>query len=529
VARWDEAWLGRLELELADLPFQSAHQRAVIRRTLGTDPVAFALIYLSHHLKSDETQGKITFSEAHFEWARAAERWKPGWSNHAPMADRHAYVAPRGTGKSTWWFLILPLWAGAYGHKKFAAAFANATAQAELHLSAMKNELDTNATLRNDFPELCTPRRRPTGVTVADRAGMINQRSGFTFAARGIDSAVLGMKVGSNRPDLLIMDDIEPDEASYSTELAVKRLGTAVDAILPLNVYASVVMVGTVTMPGSVMHQLVKSAQGVLQDGESTWISEEKITAHHHRAILTNDDGTERSLWPAKWPLEWLQGRRHTREYQKNYDNDPLARESVYWRKDDFRYGLLEGMTRVGLWIDPAITAKKTSDFTGLAVVGWSPPPPGARRVRDGLGRLVPDPGRVVVLHAVGVRLAGSPLRDYALQLLNRFPEIKIIFVEVNQGGDLWLDVFHDMPGVKIRLHTVSESKEIRFAAALEHYQWSDGGRVLHADRIAVLEEQQVGFPNAAYDDVADAAVAGINHFLTPAPPPAGHTTRSYL
>lgn len=39
---------------------------------------------------------------------------------------------------------------------------------------------------------------------------------GLSFAARGIDAASLGMKVGEKRPDLLILDDIEPDESSYS-------------------------------------------------------------------------------------------------------------------------------------------------------------------------------------------------------------------------------------------------------------------------------------------------------------------------
>lgn len=384
------------------------------------------------------------------------------------------------------------MWAAANGHIRFVAAFAHSTGQAEQHLATFKHELDDNALLRSDYPELCTPARRKTGTTVADRQGMIHTESGFVFAARGIDAANLGMKVGETRPDLLCLDDIEPDEANYSPDQAVKRLGTVTDSIFPLNIYARVIMVGTVTMPGSIMHQLVKSAHG---EDTPNWIVEENVRAHHYRPIITNDDGTERSVWPEKWPLEWLQARRHTREYAKNYDNDPMARDGVYWVRDDFHYGSLPAPTRTLLAVDPAVTSKKSSDFTGLAVVSYQP----------GLG--------CEIKHAVGVRLTGSPLRDHVVKLLGQYPEIRAVLVETNQGGELWREVFHQLPGVKVLTHTSSKSKEIRFADALRHWQ---RGKVLHTCRLSTLEEQAVAFPKAPYDDIVDAAVSGVHYFLPP-------------
>jgi phage terminase large subunit-like protein len=491
VARWDAAWHARLDAEIINLPFLPQDDQAEIRRALGQDPVAFARLYLDHHLKGKETGDRITFSEIHYEWARLAESWKAIPSE--PMANRHAVIAPRATGKSTWFYLILPLWAAAYGHCRFIAAFAHSTAQAEGHLQTFKHEIETNAWLRHDFPDLCSPARRHTGNTVADRAGMIHARSGFTFAARGVDAASLGLKVNERRPDLLITDDCEPDEANYSPEQAVKRLGTVTDSIFALNVYAHVVMVGTVTMPGSIMHQLVKAASGT---EVAPWVAEERIQAHHHQPILVDDDGTERSAWPEKWPLEWLQSRRHTREYAKNYLNDPLAREGVYWLREDFRYGELEAGTRTVLAVDPAVTSKKTSDFTGLAVVTYDP-----------------IAKKCLIEHAIGVRLTGSALRDYVVKLLGTYPHIRRILVETNQGGELWPEVFHHLPNVKVVTHTSSKSKEIRFADALRHWQT---GRVLHSRKISILEEQAVAFPKGTYDDVIDAAVAGVHYFIPP-------------
>lgn len=516
MARWDADWHRRLDTELALLPHQPTEVQRSVRRALGADPVAFALIYMRRHIASKETGG-VSFSETHYQWATIAETWRQPVT--APEQNRHAFIAPRNCGKSTWWFLILPMWAAANGVVRFAAAFASAAAQAEAHLASFKHELDTNPLLRADFPELCTPARKVSGGTVADRSGMLHTTAGFVFAARGVDSAVLGMKVGDQRPDLLILDDVEPDEASYSPLLAEKRLGTVVDAIFPLNIYARVAMVGTVTMPGSIIHQCVKQALGT--DPED-WVGDQKIICHYTPAILTNDDGTERSVWPEKWSLAWLQSIRHTRQYLKNYANDPMGRDGSYWNVEDFRYGVLtdtEGrpvnVTKVALFVDPIVKDRtKSSDFTGLAVVGWAP------ATED-----VPY-SRVIIYYARGVRLTGSSLRRHVVQkVLPAFPRIKRLVVETNQGGDLWREVFHDLPGIKVETHTTQDSKETRFARGLDFWQRF---RVLHAEKLPALEEQAVSFPKGAYDDVVDAAVAGVLYFLDDRRVRVGTAARSY-
>lgn len=511
--RYGPDWHKRLRRILADLPFRPQAERIGIRRALASDPVAFAIIYLAHHLK--DSTGNVTFSEVHYQWARIAETWKQPDSE--PQSNRHAFIAPRETGKSTWWFLILPLWAAATNTRRFAVAFAHADNQATGHLATFKRELETNALLRADFPELCEPARKPSsGSTLADRQGMLHTQSGFVFAARGVDTASLGLKVGEIRPDLLIFDDIEPDEARYSPALAEKRRGTITDALLPLNIRAAVVMVGTVTMPASIMHQMVRVSQGA-DDPELKWILDEKIVPHHHRPILTNSDGTERSMWPEKWSLEWLLSMRHTRSFKKNYDNDPMGRDGDYWTADDFSYGTVGiEATRWILQLDPAVTTKGTSDYTGWAVVAYRPPS------RE-------DPSRKPMAEVVAagkVRLAGEALRAWVLLKLTEYEKIKAVRVEVNQGGELWYTVLHDLP-VKTLVHTSSESKEVRFAYALDLYH---RGHVLHTAAHRELEEQMVSFPKAPYDDIADAAVCGILFFLAELPRISSTaTSRSYV
>ena len=474
------------------------------REVTARDPLMFGLVYFPHHLRSAETGNQVSLSQFHIDLAESAKQWMR--DDLGPAELREAWVAPRGSGKSTWIFGILPAWSLAHGHRRFVAAFADSGHQAQQHLASWKRELETNDRLRRDFPDLCTAAQRSKGSSVADNQMLYVARSGAVFQAKGIDSSTLGAKVGTQRPDLLLFDDVEPEASNYSSHQKDKRQDTIVSAVFPMSLNAVVLFAGTTTMPGSVMHDIVK--QVIAPDAAPDWVREENIRARHYPAIVRGEDGSERSLWPQRWSLNFLQSIRHTRSYALNYDNDPMAyADGQYWSRGDFRYGEVDGCTRTLIEVDPAVTTTGRSDFTGIVVASCSP-----------------SVGKVVIRHASGVRLTGGPLRDHVAGLLARYPQVRAIRVEVNQGGDLWKDVFAGLPDVRVLVHTVSASKEVRMAAALEHYQ---RGRVHHERPLPALEEQQVGFPNTAHDDIADAAAAAVSFFLAPARGPAGPKERT--
>ena len=329
-------YLSGVDVRLLD----SSEGRRLLTRL---DPLMFALVYLPHHLRGADTGGAVSLSPFHVDMASEAKSWLRAGGE--PMEHRNAYIAPRGGGKSTWAFLILPLWAAAHGHLRFVAAFAASARQAEDHLTSFKRELGENKALRADFPDLVSPGVRPSGSTVSDNRGMYYAKSKFVFAARGIDSSSLGLKIGNQRPDLLLFDDIEPDEANYSPYQKEQRLKTVRQSVFPMSIYAKVVMVGTTTMYQSIMHDVVRSVTDPSNAPE--WVAEERIKAHYYPPILTNEDGSEASLWPEKWPLEFLRSIRTTRQYRLNYANQPDSGDGGYWQASDFKYGEPQAVTKV--------------------------------------------------------------------------------------------------------------------------------------------------------------------------------------
>lgn len=212
------------------------------------DPLLFALLYLPDSLRFENQPSSL--AQFHIDLAEHGKTWINGKSS------RHAWIAPRQSGKTTWIFLLLPMWAAAHGHIKFIAAFSDSEDQATTHLDTFKKELDSNELLRKDYPELCTPKMGANVKRyVSQSKAKIEQANGFVFVAKGIDAKSLGLKVGNTRPDLILLDDIEPPESNYSLNEVQKRQRNLLDAVFYLSDKCQIELVGTTTMSGSLIDQ----------------------------------------------------------------------------------------------------------------------------------------------------------------------------------------------------------------------------------------------------------------------------------
>lgn len=483
---------------IGDVPEALLTVPAGRRELTKYDPLLFAAVYLPHHLKNP--QGEITLSDFHLDLVEYGKTWVRGVTK--PKEYRDAFIAPRESGKSTWLFTILPLWAAAHEHIKFIAAYSDSAAQAQGHLMTFKNELSSNALLQTDFPKLTNVERSATNRAMADNNFKTVRENGFVFTASGVDVSNHGIKHGAMRPQVIILDDIEPGESNYSLYQMKQRLNTIWDDIAPQNIFARMVIVGTTTMAGSIIDQLRKYGEEVglrrYTDPDANedvdvieelkWVKQQNIRVNYYPAIMVDDNGKEYSLWEEKWPLEWLDTQRNLRDFAKNYLNRPISSGGQFWDFKDIQYGESDyGNTIVS--VDPAVTRSKVSDYTGLAVLS---------RGENG----------IYVRYANQVKQSGAQLAETVQALVDEYGA-GLVYVETNQGGDLWRDVFANV-NARFRAVRQTVSKEIRAGKALNVYQ---RGKVFHTEPFQVLHEQLLSFPATAHDDVLDAVVSGVLYF----------------
>jgi phage terminase large subunit-like protein len=463
------------------------------RQLTRFDPLLFAILYFGKSVTDDD--GVMSFAEMHFELCRLALTWT---QRHEPMDNRHAALAPRHAGKSSWLFKILPLWALAHGHVKFMAAFTSNGTQAQIWFTNVKRELDGNQLLRMDYPDLCTPAvRETTGRAVMDNQHAYSSRGGSALYATGIDSNSLGLNIDDRRPDLIIFDDIEPDESNYSPYQKQQRLITVIDTCLGMNLRANVLFVGTVVMLGSIFHDFVVRNDGEQSD-DTKWIEDQRIHIHHFEPfteVKTSVGVERRSMWPHKWTAKFLESIEHTAMFAKNFLNRPIGMDGEYWTLKDFRYGRLTELGHVPalkvLSIDPAVKDKKTNDYTAMSVLQYAP---------DAMSKSG-QRGMFEVMEAYEFRLTpGEPFVQRVRGILAVHPDIFAIIVETNQGGMLWAHLLRDLP-CQIWDVTHSDHKWVRAAKGLSFYH---DERVLHRRKLPKLERQMMAYPKVLHDDLLD-------------------------
>lgn len=475
------------------------------RRALTrANPLLFAILYLPHHFPSHD--GEMHFSQFHltlYKWAAGTWHQRPNMTN-----ARDAFLAPRGSGKSTTLFCLILMWGACNGFVKFVAGYSDSENTVKMHYDTFRDELTGNALIKADYPKMSLGKHQweneiegqdNSGNKVINTAMNLKTYGGFVFMIRSISSNSLGVKVGALRPDLILLDDIERAGGDYSVKQAKKRLESLTGGILPQSqpIGARVILVGTNLMQGSIIDGMIKVARG--QEGP-TWIKGQYFNVHWFRPFIIRDDGSKQSFWPGMWSTEELTEWQlaDPAKFAINFDNQPEADGGAFWEEKDFVYGSIpQHLINFGvLSIDPAVTVTRKSDFTAMAIGFFS------RKLN-----------RYEIVFSNQYKITPAELRLKVEMLCNTYPEITSIYIETTQGGDTWKEILKGI-NVKILTEKPTESKELRAQRALNVYQTlqEDGlPRVVHRAKFPDLQSQMKAFPNGSHDDLVDSVTQLIN------------------
>lgn len=455
------------------------------RRVTKHSPIAFAMTYLPDRLYSAQTGYRVSFSPFHVDLHRAAKRWP-----NQRTASRIARVAPRGSGKTTWDFEILPLWALCHGHRRFALAFGDTLVRASGHLDDVREILTGRAPesdlILADYPHMRPQRGRNSATGVAMVGS--DEMPAPAFYVTGMGAKNLGIKHGSVRPDLIIGDDLEPPEDAYTPEQKNKRLSLFLHTALPMNEQAVVILNGTSTMYGAIMHDVVRAAIG---DPEApSWVADEEFRPVYYPAIIDGPDGP-RSLWPQRWSIEWLLAQQHKRAFAFNYLGQPPAPGGKLWYPGIWTYHRPARVLDRVISIDVAVTVSDTADYSAMAIGGWAP-----------------ELNKVVIEYAAAWRITGRELRAKIWAAWEQNKSLDRVILEGNQGGDVWAQVLYPLPpGMTLDIYHSSVNKEVRLGMALDQYERD---AVVHTQRLTEFEDQAVLYPDVDHDDLLDAVAALI-------------------
>ena len=319
----------------------------------------FARTYFPHYIrpKVDEKTGKLRPVEPSLFHKWFFREFLPLLRSSKSISQ--AIAAPRGEAKTTYLMIGL-IYCIVYGKKHYILFIQDIFENASVIIESIKVELEFNQRLKSDFPEAF-------GRTTTWKVGIFVSKNNIKVHARGARQGVRGLKHGAYRPDMVILDDMENDEAVKNPtnrdnleswlNKAIKNLGEAgakldvfyigtilhYDSVLnrTLNnpLWRSVIFRAIMLPPEN--QQLWQEWQEILTnkpDAEEKETPEEKADKFYSAHKAAMDKGAVLS-WPDKRDLLTLMKIKvevGTAAFDAEYQNDPLSGDAATFT--DFTY-----------------------------------------------------------------------------------------------------------------------------------------------------------------------------------------------
>lgn len=297
----------------------------------------FAQYYLSDHLKSE-------IGWLHYEWYEILHGTKD-----------IALACPREHAKSTIFVLIYVLFCILYLRRKFIVIISDTKDQAETLLGGVVEELETNKRIINDFGKIAgyvPPKAEEKEKwTTSD----IVTTSGVKVIARGWKAKLRGLKKRSERPDLIILDDVENDE-QVESDIQRKKLSKIFNkSIMNLGSQDTrFIIIGTILHYDSLLNNLIeKPPEGFL--------------ARRYKAITNN-----KPIWSEWWSMLRLIKRRArigTLAFEQEFQNNPMDEGQKIFNISKYYDNVDPNECYRYAYLDLASREKLTSDYNAIVTI----------------------------------------------------------------------------------------------------------------------------------------------------------------
>ncbi len=269
-------------------------------------------------------------------------------------------MLPRGCSKTTIAGIAVPTYEINYQDSPFTVYVSEAGPHAKMQLDSIKNELSFNEKFHAVFGNL-RPKQSSDERWSQD---MFETTNGIAVAARGAGSQVRGILHHGRRPGKIIVDDVDDKDSVRTEERRKNRREWFYADVIPA--LPKVLKTGTICNLATTLHPEAL-ASALRRDPQWTNI------------VFGARDKQEELLWPI-WMNEedlarektsyQMQGLLHV--YYMEYFNQIVAPETQIFKQEYLQYGLPKGTIRTAIYVDPAISERRTADRTFIIVCGMS-------------------------------------------------------------------------------------------------------------------------------------------------------------
>ena len=417
-----------------------------------------------------------------------------------------AIGAPRGHAKSTSISLSYVLACVLFRERRFVLLVSDTEAQAAMFLGQIKQELQDNKDIielfgikKNDNGEVKFIKDSETDVIVEFVDGIK-----FRIIAKGSEQKLRGMLWSGARPDLIVCDDIESDEAVMNKERREKFKRWVYGALLPCRSQNGVFrIVGTILHMDSFLEGLMprENNKYTIQDELKTY-SIKGATQWKAVKYKAHNQDYSKILWPERRTAEEFKQIRQdyidrglADVYSQEYLNIPIDESNTFFKKNDFASIREEDKKKkLNYYIagDFAITNKERADYTVCIVGGMD------------------EDGILHIKNVIRDRLDGLEIVNTLLSLQRIYnpyafgiedsqitkslgPFLNRAMVEQN----VFINVVNLKPSKTDKL-TRARSIQARMRAGAVKFDKS-------SDWYQILEDELMRFPRDKHDDQVDA------------------------
>lgn len=401
--------------------------------------------------------------------------------DHTP--DPVLLVMFRGAGKSTSAeSAVVAL--GAMARRRYGLYVSGTQELADAHLASIAEEVATNRWLRRWYPAFRPIKERVPGSRTRTRVAFPN---GFTVDAIGLDSKHRGLKLGKQRPDLIVIDDV--DEAGDSPTVSAHRFARLTRSLLGTADAGGAFIIGVQNLiqRRSVFHRLVT-------DTEEPALARRRVIGPvpmiENAQWGKTQDGLDAIIggdptWPAMFGLaeaqrqvEILTPGVFRAECQHDLDGDV---KGAIWHRNMIRHDPTAtrwNFGRITIAIDPSKKGTPGADETGIIAAGVA---------HHGTGM---DPRRWAILADRSDRYTAASWAPAAVDLAIELRADRIL-MEDNILGDAGLVAIRSAAAARgwrgeVIGRSATLAKDARAVIVAERY-----GQVSHSQPYPELEDEQ--------------------------------------